>query len=92
MLSMHPGEYIEMVYLDGLEMKISELAKQLNVSASSVSRLVSQKSDLSPNMAMRLSYVLGQSSEFWMAMQSRHSLAREVEKFSAEELGLKKAC
>lgn len=92
MLSMHPGEYIEMVYLDGFGLKISELADKLGVSVSSVSRLVNQKSDLSPNMAMRLSYVVGQSSEFWMSMQSRYSLAKEMEKFSAEELGLKKAC
>jgi addiction module HigA family antidote len=92
MLSMHPGEYLEMVYLDGFGMKVGELASKLGVSASSVSRLVNQKSDLSPNMAMRLSYVVGQSSEFWMSMQSRYSLAQEMEKFSAEELGLKKAC
>ena len=88
MLSMHPGEYIEMVYLEGFDMKISELAKKLGVSVSSVSRLVNQKSDLSPNMAMRLSYVVGQSPEFWMSMQARHSLAQEMEKFSAENFSI----
>lgn len=92
MLSMHPGEYIEMVYLDGFKMRINELASKLGVSPSSVSRLVHQKADLSPNMAMRLSYVVGQTPEFWMSMQSRYSLAREMDTFSVKELGLKKAC
>lgn len=91
MLSMHPGEYIKMVYLDGFGMRVTDLAANLRVSNSTVSRLVSRKSDLSPNMALRLSYVLGQSAEFWMSMQCRHSLAEEMTKFSFDGIGPKKA-
>jgi plasmid maintenance system antidote protein VapI len=41
-----------------------------------LSRLVHEKIDLSPALAVKLSKVLGRSAESWMAMQANHTLAR----------------
>lgn len=74
MLSMHPGEYISEAYLEPLGLSHTDLASRLNVSVSTISRIINGKADVSPSMALRLSHVLGRSPESWLAMQAAHSL------------------
>jgi len=75
MLTMHPGEYISEAYLEPLDMSHTELASRLDVSVSTISRIINGKADVTPSMAVRLSRVLGRSPESWMAMQAAYSLA-----------------
>jgi addiction module HigA family antidote len=70
----HPGEFIEGVYLEPCELSIRQVAERLGVSASTFQRLVAGKSRVSPDMALRLSRVLGRSAESWLAMQDSHDL------------------
>lgn len=79
MIVMHPGEYIIEAYLEPLEMTRTELADRLGVSASAVSRILTGKSDVSPEMAVRFERVLGRSAESWLAMQADYSLVRAHE-------------
>ena len=55
----HPGEFIEGVVLEPCELSI---------------RQVAGKSRVSPDMALRLSRVLGRSAESWLAMPDSHDL------------------
>ena len=70
----HPGEFIEGVYLEPCELSIRQVAERLGVSASTFQRLVAGKSRVSPDMALRLSRVLGRSAESWLSMQDSHDL------------------
>jgi len=79
MITMHPGEYLEMAYVDPYEIKQADLAESLGVSTAAISRLLACKSDLSPEMAVRLSLVFDRSAESWMALQSDFSLAQARE-------------
>ena len=74
MITMHPGEYITMAYLDPMELSLTDLAKALDVSVSTISRIINKKADVTPTMAVRLSHVLGRSAESWISMQSSYSL------------------
>lgn len=76
MITMHPGEYLSQFYLEPFDISQTKMAEHLQVSKSALSRLLSGDSDLSPEMAVRLSYVLDRSAESWMEMQSQHSLKR----------------
>jgi len=76
MITMHPGEYLEMAYVEPYEIKQADLAESLGVSTAAISRLLACKSDLSPEMAVRLSYVFDRSAESWMALQSDYSLSQ----------------
>ncbi len=62
--------------MDALSLTAAELASALEVSESTLSRLIHKKIDLSPALAVKLSKVLGRSAESWMAMQAKHTLAR----------------
>lgn len=77
---MHPGAFIKQVYMEENGLGTNELARQLKVSNGLVSRLVNEKTGLSPEMALKLSVVLGRSPESWLAMQDNHDLwhARQV--------------
>ncbi len=73
---MHPGEYLQEVYITPLNLKSSELAKAMGVSHSALSRLINKKADLSCEMAHRLSMAVGRSPESWMSLQTSYSLLR----------------
>ena len=75
-VTVHPGAFIRRNYLETLGIKAAELASALEVSESTISRLLHEKIDLSPQLAVRLSKVLGQSAESWMNMQVAFTLAR----------------
>lgn len=70
----HPGEFIAEVYLEPNDISGRELAAQLGVSASTLSRILNASSGVSPEMALRLSKALGRSPESWLAMQSNYDL------------------
>ncbi len=70
----HPGEFITEVYLEPNEISGRELAAALDVSPSTLNRLLNGSSGVSPAMALRLSKALGRSPESWLAMQSNFDL------------------
>ena len=70
----HPGEFILAVYLEPFGMSSRTLAENLAVSPSTLNRIITGKSGISPEMALRLSKALGRSPESWLAMQDNHDL------------------
>ncbi len=70
----HPGEFIRETYLEPFDLSIRSLAESLGVSPSTLARVVSTRSAVSPEMALRLSKALGRSPESWLAMQHNFDL------------------
>lgn len=70
----HPGEFIHSVYLEPNHISVRELAGAIDVSPSTLSRLLNGITAVSPVMALRLSKALGRSPESWLAMQSNFDL------------------
>jgi antitoxin HigA-1 len=70
----HPGEFIASVYLEPNGISGRELASKLGVSPSTLNRILTGRSSVSPEMALRLSKCLGRSPESWLAMQHGHDL------------------
>ena len=70
----HPGEFITDIYLEPNGISSRELACQLDVAPSTLSRVLKGSSRISPEMALRLSKAIGRSPESWLAMQDAHDL------------------
>ena len=70
----HPGEFITEVYLEPNNLSGRELAAKLGVAASTLNRILTGASGISPEMALRLSKALGRSPESWLAMQYNYDL------------------
>lgn len=71
----HPGEFIRTVYLEPLKLSANAVSKKLRVHSSTFGRLISEKSDISAEMAIKLEAVLGRSAESWLLMQDQYDLA-----------------
>ncbi len=70
----HPGEFIKEVYLTPFNISSRTVAEKLKVSPSTFNRLVNKESNISPEMALRLSKTLGRTPESWLAMQDLYNL------------------
>jgi len=73
---MHPGVFIKRVYLQPNNIGSNELALKLKVSPGLISRLINEKTSVSPAMALKLSVVLGRSPESWLVMQDNYDLQK----------------
>lgn len=71
----HPGEIINET-LDELKIGVRELARALQVSPSTAHRLVNGLTIVTPEMAVKLSTVLGGSAKFWLNLQDNYSLSK----------------
>lgn len=65
----NPGEFIRETYIEPYDLSVRSLAESLSVSPSTLARVVSARSAVTPEMALRLSKALGRSPESWLAMQ-----------------------
>ena len=82
----HPGEFIVAVYLEPHGITGRELASRLGVSPSTLNRVLTGKSGISPEMALRLSKCLGRSAESWLAMQHGYDLRQARKRIDLSEV------
>ncbi len=65
----HPGEMLREDFMPDYELSVSALAKALGVSRQSINELIRERRAISPQMAIRLSRLFGNSAEFWLNAQ-----------------------
>jgi addiction module HigA family antidote len=70
----HPGEFISDTYLEPFGYSCRFIATQLDVSSSTLSRILKGQSSITPEMALRLSKAVGRSAESWLVMQDNYNL------------------
>jgi addiction module HigA family antidote len=75
----HPGEILREDFIPDYDLTVSGLAKALGVSRQTVNELLRERRALSPEMALRLSRLFGNTPEFWLNLQ------RTVDLWDAEE-------
>jgi antitoxin HigA-1 len=83
----HPGEFITEVYLEPNNLSGRELAAKLGVAASTLNRILTGSSRVSPEMALRLSKALGRSPESWLALQYNHDLWQAKQQVNLGNVG-----
>lgn len=65
----HPGAMLREDFMADFELSVSALAEALGVSRQSVNELIRERRGLSPDMALRLSQLFGNSADFWLNAQ-----------------------
>ncbi len=71
----HPGRIVLHACLEPLGLSISEGAKILGVTRQALNNVVTGKSGISPEMAIRLTKAFGSTDETWLRMQLAYDLA-----------------
>ena len=85
MRAIHPGEVLREDILPEIKISESKLAELLNVSRMTINRLVNERQAVSPDMALRLGRLFGNSPDFWLNLQNAYDLKR-IEHSIAVEL------
>ena len=73
MMPSHPGVFIREEVIETLNISIAKAAKALGVRAATLSDLLNGKTDLSPEMALRLEKAFDLSMDTLLRMQAWHS-------------------
>lgn len=70
----HPEAVLKGLYLDSMEISITETAMKLGVARKTLSQLVNGRMGVSAEMAIRLSKALNTTPQLWMNMQQSYDL------------------
>lgn len=83
----HPGELIKRTYIEPFkEMSANMIADELGVAHSTFNRLINGNASISPEMALRLSKVLGSSPESWLTLQESYDLWKARDRLDVSKL------
>lgn len=80
----HPGEMLREDFMPDFGLSVTGLAESLGVSRQSVNELLRERRALSPEMALRLARLFGNSPEFWLKAQRAVDLWIAAQSIQAE--------
>ena len=73
----HPGALIYRTYIEPFEnITSASIARELGVNKSTFGRLISGQINITSDMALRLSAVLGRSADSWVRLQEQYDLCQ----------------
>lgn len=75
----HPGEMLREDFMPDYRLTVSSLAEAAGVSRQSINELLRERRALSPEMALRLARLFGNTPDFWLNAQ------RAVDLWDAEQ-------
>ena len=70
----HPGEIIKGLWLDPMDITVTEAADAMGISRKTLSKIINGKGRVTPQIAVRLSITLGSSPESWLGHQAAWDL------------------
>jgi len=71
----HPGEILKELVIEPMGVTITDVAKHLDVSRKTLSKVLNAKGSITPEMAVRLELVFGKTSaDHWLRLQSAFDL------------------
>jgi antitoxin HigA-1 len=68
----HPGEILREDVLSGIDMPLSRVAYHLGVSRQTLYDILNEKRSVTADIAARLGRAFGNSTLFWLNLQSQH--------------------
>lgn len=81
----HPGEILREEFLAPLSLTAGKVAKAIDVPRTRIERVVEERTPITADTAVRLAKFFGNSSQFWLNLQSHYdleiakrSLAKEI--------------
>jgi len=84
MVPSHPGAILREDVLPALGLSVSEAARQLRVSRQMLHSILSERSAVSPEMAVRLGRFCGNGSGLWLRLQAEYDLWHAERKLQDE--------
>jgi addiction module HigA family antidote len=86
MRNIHPGEILREEVITANGLTVTKAAKMLGVSRQSINNIIHEKSDISPEMSLRIAKVFGGTADVWANLQTKFNLQRAAEKMKSLNL------
>ena len=80
----HPGRVLRDRVLPGLDLSVSQAARELRIARQTLHRILAGTLGVSPEMATRLARLSGTTPMFWLTLQQQHDLWRAEKALSGE--------
>ena len=80
----HPGVVLRETVLPALRMPVAEAATHLGVTRQTLHRILSERTAVTPEMALRLGKFCGNGPNLWLRMQQAYDLWHASEKLREE--------
>lgn len=75
--NIHPGDILEIEFLQALKISAYRLAKDINIPQTRVSAILKGKRRITADTALRLATYFGNSAHFWLGLQDDFDLEHE---------------
>jgi len=77
--NIHPGEILNLEFLEPLEITAYRLSKDLKIPQTRISEIVKGNRRITADTALRLSKYFGNSPKFWLGIQDDYDIEEEKE-------------
>ena len=84
----HPGRVLEELVLKDRNIGISEFAKKIKITKIKLNNVIVGRSSITPDIAVRLSVVLGTSIDLWLNMQNAYDKYQAQKKLNQNKIKL----
>ncbi|QCW99104.1 HigA family addiction module antidote protein [Aggregatimonas sangjinii] len=77
--NIHPGEILNLEFLEPLEITAYRLSKDLKIPQTRISEIIKGNRRITADTALRLSKYFGNSAKFWLGIQNDYDIEEEKE-------------
>jgi len=82
----HIGDIIKEMYIEPLNLSVTEVAKGLGVSRKTLSELINGHSGISSIMALKLAEAFNTTPEYWLNLQQQYDIWQAKQKIDLSEI------
>ncbi|MEB2779464.1 HigA family addiction module antitoxin [Algoriphagus sp. C2-6-M1] len=75
--NIHPGEVLNLEFLEPLNITAYRLSKDLNIPQTRISEIIKGNRRITADTALRLSKYFGNSAKFWLGIQNDYDIEEE---------------
>lgn len=75
--NIHPGEVLQVEFLEPLEITAYRLSKDLKIPQTRISEIIKGNRRITADTALRLSKYFGNSAQFWLGLQNDYNIEEE---------------
>jgi addiction module HigA family antidote len=82
----HPGEVLKELYLDPLNLTVTEAAKGLKVTRKTLSAIINGRAGISSDMSIRFARAFNTTPESWLNLQLQYNLWHSQQEIDVSDI------
>lgn len=82
----HPGEILREDYIRERGLTVTQVAKGLGIARENLSAIVNGRAGISPELAVKLSEAFGNTTQFWVNLQTNYEVWHAEKKVDRSQI------